>query len=93
MEQVDLNSKNCKLYYMGDMNYVVECKVNNRDSKIYDITTSDVVEMEEVCQEDEETQDYSDMWEIYLDMETRGSNPPDNDKEFITNPNNYGKWI
>ena len=89
MEQADLNSKNCKLYYMGDMNYAVECKVNNRDSKIYDITTSDVVEMEEVCQEDEETQDYSDMWEIYLDMETRGSNLPDNDKEFITNPNNY----
>ena len=91
MEQADLSSKNCKLYYMGDMNYAVECKVNSNDSKIYDITTSDIVEMEKVCQEEEETQeqDYSDMWEIYLDMSTRGSNPPDNEEEFITNPNNY----
>ncbi len=91
MEQTDLSSKNCKLYYMGDMNYAVECKVNSNDSKIYDITTSDIVEMEEVCQKEEEIQeqDYSDMWEIYLDMSTRGSNPPDNEEEFITNPNNY----
>ncbi len=91
MEQADLSSKNCKLYYMGDMNYAVECKVDNNDSKIYDITTSDIVEMEEVCREEEETQeqDYSDMWEMYLDMSTRGSNPPDNKEEFITNPNNY----
>ncbi|MCI8426948.1 MAG: hypothetical protein HFJ03_05325 [Lachnospira sp.] len=92
MEQTDLSSKNCKLYYMGDMNYAVECKVNSNDSKIYDITTSDIVEMEEVCQKEEEIQeqDYSDMWEIYLDMSTRNSNPPDSEGgDFITNPNNY----
>lgn len=74
------------------MNYAVECKVNSNDSKIYDITTSDIVEMEEVCQKEEEIQeqDYSDMWEIYLDMSTRNSNPPDSEGgDFITNPNNY----
>ncbi len=55
------------------------------------VAASDIVEMEEVCQEDEETQeqDYSDMWEMHLSIGTRESNPPDNDKEFITNPNNY----
>ena len=90
MEQADLSSENCKLYYMGDMNYAVECKVNSNDSKIYDITTSDIVEMEKVCQEEEETQeqDYSNIWEMYLNMNT-GSNPPDAGEEFITNPNNY----
>lgn len=92
MEQADLSSKNCKLYYTGDMNYAVECKVDNNDSKIYDITTNDIVEMEEFCQEEEEIQeqDYSDMWEIYLNMSESGGNPPDSEGEdFITNPNNY----
>lgn len=89
MKQTDLNSKSCKLYYMGDMNYAVECKIDNVDSKIYDITTSDIVEVEEVCQKEEEAQDYSDMWDIYLDMSMSGSNPPDNKEDFITNPNNY----
>jgi len=89
IENVNLDSDDCKLYYTGDMNYAVKCKVNNDVSKIYDISTSDVAEIEELYQKEEETQDYSDMWKIYLDMSARNSNPPDNDEEFITNPNNY----
>lgn len=85
-----------KIYYLGEMTYVVEHTYTDCSQALYDITTGQYATVEKKhlkTQNTEATAEYQQLWDYYkelADRNDRSGNPPDSvGGDFITNPNNY----
>ncbi len=93
-----VKADNIKVYYLDDLTYVTEQQFDDNTKVAYDISTSDfkAVNMDDLkkikASKKTDTQ-YSDLWnglvKNHLKQSTGGSNPPDNNTDFITDPSKY----
>ena len=86
-EGLDINYSN-KIYYLKNMVYVCEVS-DGKEYDYYDISTNSCPKVEEtVLSTDSITEDNKVIWDNLIET-SKGSNPPDNDEEFITDPWDY----
>lgn len=86
-EGLGINYSN-KIYYLKNMVYVCEVS-DGKEYDYYDISTNSCPKVEEtVLSTDSITEDNKVIWDNLIET-SKGSNPPDNNEEFITDPWDY----